>query len=399
MLNPIQNPILRRVLVTGIGIVTALGKNKQENWQNLLSGKSAIANQLLDVENPESSYFPMARIQESILPSFSFFPRVELWLKQAVSEALIDAQLETPLPDCGVVVGSSRGYQAELETILNQKSSRRFNQHSLPIFPYIFPGFLSQAIATQIQTNSVTLAPMAACATGNWAIAQAYELIQMQKCEMVLVGASDAVLTTLGMAGFKQIGALAKTGLYPFSLEREGLILGEGAAVLILESENSWRSRSHPRVYGEILGFGITNDASHPTNPSNEGAELAILNCLQSARRSNCQVDLVCAHGTGTLINDRMEASLIQKLFPNQPITIATKGATGHILGATALIEAAFSLIALSEQQIPPTIGLRTLEFDLNLSEVAQKIKLQTTLNFSFGFGGQNVIIALGAMD
>jgi 3-oxoacyl-[acyl-carrier-protein] synthase II len=384
-----------RVLVTGIGLVTALGQNKQQNWQRLLNGASGIS-----YHSIESSHFPLGKIcdqicSESDLSFPKSIPKVELWLKQAVVEALFDAQLEIPLPNCAVVVGSSRGYQAELEFILDQRANHSFHK---PIFPYLFPGFLSQAIATQIQTKSITLAPMAACATGNLAIAQAYELIQLGKAEMVLVGASDSILTTLGIAGFKQIGALAKTGLYPFSYEREGLVLGEGAAAIILESEYSWRSRSQTRVYGEILGFGITNDASHPTSPSSEGAERAIRNCLQSANLTKEQIDLISTHGTGTLINDQMEADLIQRLFRHQPISIATKGATAHILGATSLVEAAFCLIAFSEQQVPPTVGLRTPQFELNLSQISQKVQLTNALNFSFGFGGQNVIIALGAI-
>jgi len=379
----------KRVLVTGIGLATALGQSKEENWHNLLQAKTGISLYSLDsFELP----IPLAKILQPISTSI---PRVEFWLKQAVVEALSDAQLEIPLPNCGLVIGTSRGYQAVLESALDHtKAQKRL------AYPYLFPGFLSQAIASQIQTKSVTFAPMAACATGNWAIAQAYELIQINQCEMVLVGASDSVLTPLGIAGFRQIGALAKTGLYPFSREREGLVLGEGAAVLILESESSWRSRSQSspkfKVYGEVLGFGITNDASHPTTPSQLGAKSAILACLENSDLSNYQIDLISAHATGTQINDRHEADIIQNLFPHQPLTFATKGATGHILGATALIEAAFCLLAISEGEVPPSKGLRTLDSNLHISSKIKKIKPQLALNFSFGFGGQNAIVALG---
>jgi 3-oxoacyl-[acyl-carrier-protein] synthase II len=397
---PRSNPV--RVLVTGMGLVTALGQNKEENWHNLIQGKTGISLQTIDSISLPLAKIMKAKITDSIPFDFPKTPpRVELWLKQAVAEALNDAQLEIPLPNCGLVIGTSRGYQAELEYSLDCMS-RQDRKICNSIFPYLFPGSLSQVIVNQIQTKSIALAPMAACATGNWAIAQGYELIQMG-WDLVLVGASDSVLTPLGIAGFRQIGALAKTGLYPFSQEREGLVLGEGAAVLILEAENSWRSRSqflsNSKVYGEILGFGITNDASHPTSPSRSGAKEAILCCLANSRISASQVDLISAHGTGTLINDRNEAELIQNLFPNRPLTFATKGATGHILGATALIEAAFCLLAISEQQVPLSVGLKTLEFNLNISNESEKIKTETALNFSFGFGGQNAIVALGKYD
>ncbi|MDX1976595.1 MAG: beta-ketoacyl synthase N-terminal-like domain-containing protein [Pseudanabaenaceae cyanobacterium bins.68] len=370
------------VLVTGIGMITALGLNRPQTWQSLLAGNSAIA--------LNSQYqLPLAQIARLVPEQIA---RVEFWLHQATGEAIADAGLELPLPHCGLVIGSSRGYQAELEQILSKKLPlSQFERH--------WPGGLSRAIASYIKTQAPVLAPMAACATGNWAIAQAYELIQLAKCEMVLVGASDAVLTPLGIAGFKQMGALATTGLYPFSQEREGLVLGEGAAALLLESESSWRSRHCPRVYGQVLGFGITNDADHFTNPSLAGAAQAVRLCLQAAQLEPEQIDLISTHGTGTKLNDQNEANLIAQIFStSSPRAIATKGATGHLLGATALLEAAFCLCSLAEQQIPPGVGVKTLAFPIALTKglIGPAQPIHNALNFSFGFGGQNAIVALG---
>lgn len=359
-------------------MVTALGSNYPQTWQNLRAGGSGIT------FNAQYQ-LPLAEIK---IPVPAQFPRVEFWLQQAVREAIADAGLTVPLPNCGLVIGSSRGYQGELERILD--GSLSFSQ-----FSSCWPGCLSGAIARELQTQAPVLAPMAACATGNWAIAQAYELIQSARCEMVLVGASDAVLTPLGIAGFRQMGALAQTGLYPFSDERAGLVLGEGAAALLLESVNSWRSRHCPRVYGEVLGFGISNDGVHFTNPSLTGAVQAVRQCLQLARLKPEQIDLISTHGTGTRLNDQNEASLIAQMFaPRSPRVISTKGATGHMLGATGLLEAAFCLSCLAEQQVPPAVGIKTLAFNLDFTSPVKSINY--ALNFSFGFGGQNAIVALG---
>jgi 3-oxoacyl-[acyl-carrier-protein] synthase II len=261
----------------------------------------------------------------------------------------------------------------------------------------LLPGNIAGLVATQTKTQSVVLSPMAACATGNWAIAQAYEAIQMGKCSMAIAAAVDAPITPLSIAGFQKLGAMARTGLYPFSREREGLVLGEGAAAIVMESERSLRGRGYASsIYGEILGFGLTNDAWHPTSPDPEHsqAERAIHNCLGRAGIHAKDVGHINLHGTGTQLNDASEANLVARIFPHAPYVSATKGATGHVLGATGMMEAAFCLLALREQVLPPCTGMRSLEFDLNFTRNACQVEHEIALNVSFGFGGQNAVVA-----
>ena len=355
--------------MTGIGLVTSLGGDRPSTWQNLLLNQSGI--------RLEANNVPLARVQQE----FYGTPRVEACLSAAVKEAIADAQLNLPLPDCGLVIGTSRGYQAELEI--------RSGKNWLGLLS------LGAAIAKLIQTQNTVLAPMAACATGNWAIFQAIDLIKSGQCDLAIAGAADAALTPLTLAGFAQLGVMAHKGLYPFSQERQGMVLGEGAAVLILESLTSARRRGVPS-YGRVLGVGISNDGYHLTNfePTFTQGAIAIYDCLRRSGLSGADIDYISPHGTGTLLNDAMEASLISQIFPHMPAIGATKGATGHALGATGMMEAAFCLLALQNHWLPPCVGLRSPAFNLNFVLQPAQTTIQTALNFNFGFGGQNSVVA-----
>jgi len=371
-----------QVVITGIGLVTSLGSDRQTTWSRLLAGESGIKR--VDAFSLASVFWHPTLWHST--EEFYNLPKVEGFLKKAVNEAVGDANLTLPLPDCGLVIGSSRGYQAEYEHLVNP--TNWLNLLSL-----------SGAIAAYIQTKNTVLSSMAACATGNWTIFQAYELIQQGRCNVAIAGASDAVLTPLTIAGFQKLGAMAKTGLYPFSLEREGMVLGEGAAVLVLESLTSAQSRK-AKIYGQILGCGITNDAFHLTNfdPEHPQGAIAINDCLKRSGLLAQDVDFISTHGTGTTINDAMEARLIQKIFTHSPYISATKGATGHALGATGMMEAAFCLLALHERVFPPCVGMRSPAFDLNFVKDSCRKSIQTALNLSFGFGGQNTAICFATV-
>ncbi|MBE9127349.1 beta-ketoacyl-ACP synthase, partial [Coleofasciculus sp. LEGE 07081] len=238
---------------------------------------------------------------------------------------------------------------------------------------------------------------MAACATGIWAIARGFELIQTGHCQQVIAGAVEAPITPLTLAGFEKMGVLAKTGAYPFDQQREGLVLGEGAAVLVLESADLALSRRVP-IYGQVLGFGLTCDAYHISSPqsSSKSAIAAIKQCLDRSNLSPTEIDYIHAHGTGTRLNDQHEAQLIGHLFPQGIPLSSTKGATGHTLGASGAIGAAFSLMALKHQIVPPCVGLKESKFDLEFVTQAYSRDVRRVVCFSFGFGGQNAVMALG---
>lgn len=193
------------------------------------------------------------------------------------------------------------------------------------------------------------------------------------------------------------MGALAKTGAYPFDLHRQGLVLGEGAAVLVLESAELAQDRQ-AKVYGEILGFGLTSDAYHANQPEPEGksAIAAIKQCLERSCLTPKDIDYIHAHGTGTLLNDRVESMIIQQMFPQRVAVSSTKGSSGHTLGASGALGVAFSLMALRDKILPPCVGLQQPEFDLDFVTVASESQIRRVLCLSFGFGGQNAAIALG---
>jgi 3-oxoacyl-[acyl-carrier-protein] synthase II len=383
------------VVVTGIGLVSALGKSLEASWLRLVSSKSAIG-----------LHQPFAEIAPRPLALIGNAPAEFKSLTQlVVSAALEDAGLVPPLPDCGVVIGSSRSCQASWE-----KLARRLYQDYPPRPAFskegaqgdIFwldslPHMGAIAAARQIGSTGTVLAPMAACATGIWAIAQGYELIKTGQCDRAIAGAIEAPITPLTLAGFNQMGALAQTGAYPFDRHREGLVLGEGGAVFVLESAELALRRS-ARVYGQVLGAGLTADAYHPNTPEPgaKSAIAAVSSCLKRSSLSLKEINYIHAHGTATNLNDRTEAQLIGQMFPQGVPISSTKGATGHTLGASGALGVAFCLMALEHQTLPPCVGLKEAEFELDLVTAARPAEIQNVLCFSFGFGGQNAVLAVG---
>lgn len=394
------------VVVTGIGLLSALG-SLESSWQHLLDGKSAIRQHQIYPDLPSQ---PLALIGQDPVT-------LEQLTQQVVADAIEDAKLSLPLPNCGVVIGSSRSHQGAWEQLAKGlKGYRDAGKDALFASPYLSSRALSSssstlnleywldklphtpAIATarQIGSTGPVLAPMAACATGLWAIAQGLELIQMGQCQQVLVGAIEAAVTPLTLAGFAQMGALAKTGAYPFDQHREGFVLGEGAAILVLESAECAHHRG-ALVYGKLLGLGLTCDAYHISTPapSCRSAIAAVQQCLKRSHLSPSEINYIHAHGTGTQLNDRNEAHLIQELFGWGVPVSSTKGATGHTLGASGVVGTAFCLKALKHQLLPPCVGLAQPDFELDLVTTPRRGEVRRVLCFSFGFGGQNAVLAL----
>ncbi len=376
------------VVVTGIGLISSLGQS-WDSWQQLIQGKSGIK-----LRQPflELAPRPLALIDEQ--PA-----ELTKLTRLVVASALQDASLALPLPDCGVVIGSSRSQQAAWELLARQMYGSNLPEAKVDLEQWLdtLPHMNAIAAARQIQSRSLVLAPMNACATGIWAIAQAVELVKTGQCQRVIAGAVEAPITPLTLAGFKQMGALASTGAYPFDRRREGLVLGEGAAVLVLESAELAKQRD-AKVYAQVLGFGLTSDAYHANSPEPGGrsAIAAVKQCLDRSYLSPTDIDYIHAHGTATRLNDQHEAQLIQYLFPQGIPVSSTKGATGHTLGASGALCAAFCLMALQEQILPPCVGLQTPEFDLDLVTAPRQAEIKHVLCLSFGFGGQNAAIALG---
>ncbi|MCS7292056.1 MAG: beta-ketoacyl synthase N-terminal-like domain-containing protein [Gloeomargarita sp. SKYBB_i_bin120] len=359
------------IAVVGMGLVSALGWDKFTGWHHLLAGHCPIKVQQPFAQVPPA---PLA-----LVTSQPTNPRT--LLLAALTEALQDAGWELPLLDCGVVIGSSRGEQARWEQWL---SGQRQDLHQWLDHLH---GSWASWVAAKVGAKSWVAAPMAACASGVWAVATAVEWLRQGYCTRAIVGAVDAAITPLTLAGFRQMGVLARDGCFPFDVKRQGLVLGEAAGVLLLEASEQVTGK-----YGFIKGWGCTCDADNPVAPSTDttAAMQAIHNCFAMSGVPLEACDAIHTHGTGTLHNDRREMQIIQQLFPESVAILATKGATGHTLGAAGMVNIIFSLLALQTQTLPPCVGLHTPAFPGNFVRQKQERPLQFILNLSFGFGGQN---------
>ena len=405
------------VVVTGIGLVSALG-NLENSWKQLLYGNCGIR-----------KHQPFLELEPRPLALIGTKPADLITLiRQVLADALQDADLTLPLPDCAVVIGSSRGFQGDLEQLASEgrrkkaegrrqkeegrgkkEEGREFSMtdyqcpmpdYQFPITDYRFVDFLPHmgaiAVARAIGSMGPVLAPMAACATGLQSIARAVDLIRTGECQRAIAGAVEAPITPLTVAGFSRMGALANTGCYPFDEHREGLVLGEGGALFVLESAEL-ASRRGAKIYGRISGFGLTNDACYATAPELGGksAIAAVTQCLKRSNLSAVDIDFIHAHGTATDLNDRHEALLIQQLFQQGVAVSSTKGATGHTLGASGALGVAFCLMAIKYQMLPPGVGMKKPGFELDFVRCARSTIVRNAVCLSFGFGGQNAAVVL----
>ncbi|MGB5917319.1 MAG: beta-ketoacyl-ACP synthase [Phormidesmis sp.] len=392
------------VVVTGIGLTTALGETALTTWARLMAGESAIAlrQPFLDLDPG-----PLAMIGKAPVNLSAMTRRLALaaWKDAGLSfGAGAGADGDDWGSDwgsnCGTVVGSSRSHLQVLEDMAFQQRQRPDQikgdwLSSLAHTPAL-------TVAQTVGARGPLLAPMAACATGVWAIAQAADLIRSGQCRRAIAGAVESPITRLTLAGFQKMGALAQTGCYPFDVVREGFVLGEGGALLVMESAAVAAARG-ARVYGKVLGAGMTNDSHHVSafDPTYRMGRRAVELCLARSGLGASEVDAVHTHGTSTVQNDRMEASLIAALravrSPGRkhlPV-MASKGATGHTLGASGAVVVALGLMSLYRQRLAPCVGLHTAGFELDFVHRGEKARLEKLLCFSFGFGGQNAALAL----
>ena len=400
------------VVVTGIGLVSALG-TLETSWKRLLSGESGI-----------ERHQPFLELERRPLALIGTKPADLITLiRQVLADALQDANLILPLPDCGIVIGSSRGFQANLEQLASvgirhseeergkkeEEKGKKKEGRALPIPDYQLPitdsqfvNFLphmgAMAAARAMGSTGPVLAPMAACATGLQSIARAVDLIRTGECQRAIAGAVEAPITPLTVAGFNRMGALANAGCYPFDENREGFVLGEGGALFVLESAEL-ASRRGAKIYGRVSAFGLTNDACHVIGPDLGGksAIAAVNQCLKRSNLAAVDIDFIHAHGTATELNDRHEALLIQKLFHPRVAVSSTKGATGHTLGASGALGVAFCLMSIKYQMLPPCAGMKKPGFELDFVRCARSAIVRNAVCLSFGFGGQNAAIVLSA--
>ncbi len=395
----------RRVAVTGIGIITALGIGKKQNLSGIIKGQNAVKEiTSFDVSGyrgktgGEIPGFNFSKKLKRLKPSR--LDRATKLLLTAIDEALCEAGLANSLsPDTSLVLGTTLGGMlsgmAYHKEIISGKNAR----------PSLLLDYLAHYQATHIAKeyvlNNAALTISNACASGTNAIGIAYNEIRAGNADTAIAGGYDT-MCEFTFAGFNSLQAVTQTLCRPFDKNREGLVLGEGAGILMLEEMSHAVSRN-ANIIAEIIGYGESSDAFHMTapEPNGNGASLAISRALNSAGIGTGDIDYINAHGTGTPYNDVMEARAIKKVFgsasKNIPVS-SVKSMTGHLLGSAGAVEAIITIMAMNNGILPPNINYKTPDPEclLNIVDKAgQKTSIKRATSNSFGFGGANAVIVL----
>ena len=406
----------KRVVVTGMGVVSPIGNNLDHFWNNLKKGTNGIN----DISLFDTTNFDVKIAGESNIDLKSFFDRKELnkldrfsafaliAAEQAINQSNILHSKTSP-SRIGVIVGSGIGGIGTFEV-----QHKKLLKNPRFVSPFFIPSMISDIAAGQISIKygfkGINYSVASACATSNHAFGDAYKMIQSGMADVIVSGGSEAAITEMSIAGFSNMKALSKnpdkkSASRPFDKNRDGFVMGEGAGILVLESYDHAKTRD-AKILGEIVGYGATADAYHITSPDLEGkgGEMAMLNAISDANLDLSDITYINAHGTSTPYNDKIESKAIKSVFKDHSYTTyvtSTKSMTGHLLGAAGAIEAIASILSMNNSFIPPTINYsdKDHECDLNyLPNQGKSVNFDYTLSNSFGFGGHNsVIIFKGA--
>lgn len=406
--------MMRRVVITGIGLVTPLGNSRLANWLAIVSGRSGIgpitlfdASQLGCQIAGEVRNFDPREVLES--KEVRHYDRFIHFAVAATDEALKDARLtfDDDLTErTGVIYGSAMGGLmtiVEAQNTLSNRGTRR-------VSPFLAPGSAINMAAGIISIRwgfkGPNYATASACSTSAHAIADGFYAIQRGDAEVMVTGGSEAVITELTVAAFDNAGALSKEDSRPFDANRDGFVMAEGGATIILEELEHARARG-ASIYAEVAGVGMAGDAYHITapDPAGAGASRAMTQALRSAHLNPEEVSYINAHATSTKSGDASETAAIKSVFGHHAYQLAvssTKSMTGHLLGAAGATEAAYTALALYHQILPPTINLRTQDPDCDLDYIPQEARsgpVAVALSNSNGFGGANITLVLKRYD
>ena len=406
----------KRVVITGIGAITPIGKNVKETWQGILDQKCGIDNITLfdtstfktkfagEVKNYNSQdYFDLK--QSKRLDRSSQFAIIAS--KEAFEDSGINAE-NTDFNRIGVFVSSGI---AGLTTIQEQCFTcfeKGHNRISPMFIPMTIANMPAGNIAIELGAKGESISIVSACASSTHAIGEAFRNIRDGFEDVIIAGGTEASICEIGIAGFENMKALTNEttdknrASIPFDKERSGFVMGEGAGILILEELEHAKKRG-AKIYAEVVGYGATSDAYHITSPSpdGEGASRAMVRAMESANIKPEDVDYINAHGTSTHLNDLCETMAIKKAFgesANKVMVSSTKGNIGHLLGAAGGVEAIFCTKALETGKVPPTINYKEKDEDCDLDIVPNEVRdadLKLVMSNSLGFGGHNASIIL----
>ena len=401
----------RRVVVTGLGIVSPLGNDLETTWKNILNGESGAARiTKFDASNFSTTFAAELKGYDDISGlTQKETRRIDPFVQYALTasnQAITDANLALENLDTkriGVSIGSGIGGLGSIEDnsiILKEKGPKK-------ISPFFVPGAIinmaSGNVAIKYNLQGPNISIVSACSSAGHSIGYSARTISYGDADIMITGGSEAGITPLGLAGFNASKALStnnenpEKASCPWDKKRDGFLLGEGSGILVLEELDFARNRG-AKIYGEVVGFGQSDDAYHITAPAEDGrgAYNAMINALNDFKENPTLIDYINAHGTSTPLGDVIEAKAIAEIFKeNKSLSISsTKSMTGHLLGAAGAIEAIFCLLSMRDSIIPPTINLEDPdnEYNLDLTPNNSKTKeVNYSMSNSFGFGGTNV--------
>ena len=404
----------RRVVVTGLGLVSPLGIGVEQSWQALCQGKSGVARITLFDPSPLrtqiggeiKNFAPENFMEKKVARRMDRFVQLAM---AAASMAAEDAQLKPdqfPAERVGVMIGTGLAGLATYEKNHELALKGAFDQ----ISPFFVLGFISNMAATQVAIRLIAKGPcgcpVTACAAGVHAIGDSYRIIQRGEADIMVAGSSEAPFTLLFCAGMEALRVTTpanqdpQKAIKPFDKNRDGFANAEGAGIVILE-ELETALRRGARIYTELIGYGINHDAYHLSSPSpsGEGAAACIRMALREAGISPAELNYINAHGTATLLNDLSETAAIKTVFGEHSAKIpisSNKSMIGHCLGAAGAVESVFTILSIRDGVLPPTINYETPDPQCDLDYVpnqARRAKVRTALCNSFGFGGHNGVL------
>lgn len=407
----------RRVVVTGLGLVSPVGNSAPETWDSLVAGRSGAAR--IRQFDPSSLDVQFACEIKDFDP-LQFMDRKEIkrsdrfvhYAMAACEEAMRDSGLNGTLPDrdrTGVIIGSGVGGIGTFEeqcTLFVKKGPRRVSPFFVPMF---IPDMASGLVSMRYGAKGPNYCTVSACSSSAHALGESYRLVQRGDADMMITGGAEAAVRPLAIAGFSNMKALSmrndapEQASRPFDKDRDGFVMGEGSGIVIVESLESALSRG-ARIRAEILGYGMSADAYHMTQPApgGEGAKRAMVECLEDGQIDRSRIGYVNSHGTATPHGDIAETQAVKDLFGDAAwdlIMGSTKSMTGHLLGAAGALEFSVSAMVMENGVIPPTINLDHPDPECDLNYAGNQVverEVDVSLSNSFGFGGHNVTLALG---
>jgi beta-ketoacyl-acyl-carrier-protein synthase II len=400
------------VAVTGVGLVTPAGIGAAATWDRVYAGDPTAALDPLLAGNPVDMSCRVPCFVEVGVLTRRKARRLDRFVQFAVvaaEEALLDAKLCPSRWNgarVGVVLGTADGGPGTVEAqhkVLLEDSPEMV---SPLLVPMQLPNMLAGNLSMELGAIGPSFVVATACASGATAIGIAKDLLTLDRCDIVVTGGSEAMITPLVMAGFAQMGALSRrtddprAASRPFDADRDGFVASEGAGILVLERPADARARG-VHIHGYVSGVGASADAHHITapDPSGRGFEAAIRTALAEAGVAPDEIEHVNAHGTSTPLNDLTEARVLKRVLGDRPVVTSTKGVTGHMFGAAGAVEAALTVLSLEKGQIPPTANLTRLDPEVEMNVAASPVQRRTelALSTSLGFGGQNAAVVLRA--